>query len=86
GIQTAAYLHLAATTPYLDRPSQSLLRWTTDDVIAGGPFAPEGGVVDVPTGPGLGVELDETALVRCVDRYARDGAYDFYTGGPVPRY
>lgn len=86
GIQTAAYLHLAATTPYLDRASQSLLRWTTDDVIAGGPFSPEAGVVDVPSGPGLGVELDEAALARCVDRYARDGAYDFYTGGPVPRY
>ena len=44
------------------------------------------GVVEVPTGPGLGVELDEVALRRCVDRYAREGAYDFYTGGPVPRY
>jgi glucarate dehydratase len=86
GIQTAAYLHLAATTPYLDRPSQSLLRWTTDDVIAGGPFSPEAGVVDVPSGPGLGVELDEAALARCVERYARDGAYDFYTGVRVPRY
>jgi len=86
GIQTAAYLHLAATTPYLDRASQSLLRWTTDDVIAGGPFSPEAGVVDVPSGPGLGVELDEAALARCVDRYARDGEYDFYAGGPVPRY
>jgi glucarate dehydratase len=86
GIQTAAYLHLAASTPYLDRPNQSLLRWTTDDVIAGGPFSPKGGVVDVPTGPGIGVELDEAALARCVDRYAREGAYAFYTGGSVPRY
>ena len=43
GIATAAYLHIAAATPYLDRPSQSLLRWTTDDVIVGGPFSPEGG-------------------------------------------
>jgi glucarate dehydratase len=86
GIQTAAYLQLAAATPYLDRPSQSLLRWTTDDVIAGGPFAPEAGVVAVPTGPGLGVELDETALARCVERHAREGAYDFYAGGPLPRY
>ena len=52
----------------------------------GGPFSPEDGVVAVPTGPGLGVELDEVALRRCVERYERDGAYDFYTGGPVPRY
>lgn len=86
GIATAAYLHVAAATPYLDRPSQSLLRWTTEDVVMGGPFSPEGGVVDVPSGPGLGVELDEAALARCVERYAREGAYDFYSGGPLPRY
>lgn len=86
GIQTAAYLHLAAAVPYLDRPSQSLLRWTADDVIAGGPFSPERGLVSVPTGPGLGVEIDERALRRCVDRYAREGPYDFYTAGPLPRY
>ena len=86
GIATAAYLQLAAATPYLDRPSQSLLRWTADDVIVGGPFSPERGAVDVPTEPGLGVELDETALDRCVERYAREGEYDFYSGGPLPRY
>ena len=86
GIATAAYLHVAAATAYLDRPSQSLLRWTTDDVIAGGPFSPELGVLDVPTGPGLGVELDEPALARGVERFARDGEYAFYTGGPLPRF
>ena len=86
GIATAAYLHLAAATPYLDRASQSLLRWTTDDVIEGGPFSPEGGVVGVPAGPGLGVELDEKALERCVERFARDGPYDHYDGPPLPRY
>jgi glucarate dehydratase len=86
GIATAAYLHIAAATPYVDAPSQSLLRWTTEDVIVGGPFSPEAGVVRVPVGPGLGVELDEAALARCVERYSREGAYDFYTGGPVPRY
>jgi hypothetical protein len=37
GIATAAYLHVAAATPYLDLPSQSLLRWTTEDVATGGP-------------------------------------------------
>jgi glucarate dehydratase len=86
GIATAAYLHVAAAIPYLDRPHQSLLRWTTDDVIAGGPFQPERGVVTVPTGPGLGVELDEKALARCVERFAREGSYDFYSGPPLPRY
>lgn len=86
GIATAAHLHLAATLPTLDEPSQSLLRWTADDVIAGRPFAPRDGVVAVPQGPGLGVELDPDALARAVDRYARDGAYSFYDGPPLPRH
>jgi glucarate dehydratase len=86
GIATAAYLHIAAATPFLDQPSQSLLRWTTEDVIVGGPFSPERGLVPVPTGPGLGVELDEQALARGVERYAREGAYDFYSGPPLPRF
>jgi glucarate dehydratase len=86
GIATATYLHIAAAAPYLDRPSQSLLRWTVDDVIAGGPFSPESGLVEVPTAPGLGVDLDEQALERCVERFAREGEYAFYTGGPLPRY
>jgi glucarate dehydratase len=86
GIATAAYLHIAAVTPYLDQPSQSLLRWTTDDVIAGGPFSPERGVVAVPAGPGLGVELDERALARAADRYAREGRYNFCGGPLLPRY
>ena len=86
GIATAAYLHVAAATPYLDRPSQSLLRWTTEDVIVGGPFRPNRGVVRVPDGPGLGVELDDRALARCVERHAREGPYDFYSGPPLPRF
>lgn len=86
GIATAAYLHVAAVTAYLDAPSQSLLRWTIDDVVAGGPFSPEGGVLDVPSGPGLGVELDAKALARCVERFAREGEYEFYTAGALPRY
>ena len=86
GIATAAYLHMAAATPYLSRPSQSLLRWTTDDVIAGGPFSPAGGFVPVPETPGLGVELDEAAVARGAERFAREGPYDFYSGPPLPRY
>jgi glucarate dehydratase len=86
GIATAAYLHIAAATPYVERPSQSLLRWTTEDVVVGGPFSPENGVVEVPTGPGLGVELDTKALERCVERFAREGAYDYYGGPSLPRY
>ena len=86
GIATAAYLQLAAAIPYLGRPSQSLLRWTTEDVVVGGPFSPENGMVAVPIGPGLGVELDERALERCVERFAREGSYDHYGGPALPRF
>jgi glucarate dehydratase len=86
GIATAAYLHIAAATQFLEQPSQSLLRWTTEDVIVGGPFSPECGVVPVPSGPGLGVELDEEALARGVERFAREGPFDFYSGPSLPRF
>jgi glucarate dehydratase len=86
GIQTAAYLHIAAVTPWIAQPSQSLRRWTADDVVAEGPFAPERGVLPVPQEPGLGVHLDEAALRRCVERYAREGEYRLYADDPLPRY
>ena len=86
GIATAAQLHLAATLPSLAGPSQSLLRWTVDDVIVGGAVSPQDGVVQVPDGPGLGVELDPDALTRGTERYARDGAYSFYDGPSLPRH
>lgn len=85
GIATAAYLHIAAASPYLRWPSQSLLRWMTDDVVVGGPVSPEVGVLPVPMGPGLGVELDEDALERCAERHAREGSYDYYSER-LPRY
>lgn len=73
GVATAAYLQVSAALPYLEQPHQSLLRWYTDDVIAGGAFRPEKGVVSIPSGPGLGVELDPDGLSRCKERYMREG-------------
>jgi D-galactarolactone cycloisomerase len=35
-----------------------------DDIIVGNPFALQDGCVAVPSGPGLGIEIDETALSR----------------------
>jgi glucarate dehydratase len=86
GIATAAQLHITAVAPSLSAPSQSLLRWTADDVTDEGPFSPERGLLRVPDGPGLGVTLDERALARCAERFAREGEYDLYTGPPLPRY
>ena len=86
GIATAAQLHLTAVVPSLDRPSQSLLRWTADDVTEQGVRTPSRGVLTLPDGPGLGVTLDERALRRCAERYAREGEYQLYTGQQLPRW
>jgi glucarate dehydratase len=64
GIGVAAYLQMAAADPYLGRASQSLLRWYANDIIVGGPFSPCEGHLDVPDGPGLGVDVDRQALER----------------------
>jgi glucarate dehydratase len=71
-VGTAAYMQLTAAVPYLDQPGQSLLRWYADDVIA--PlFGPRRNRLPIPTGPGLGIQVDRAALARCEERYRRDG-------------
>jgi L-alanine-DL-glutamate epimerase-like enolase superfamily enzyme len=64
GVLVAASLHLAST---LDRPTYSEFS-VAESPLAGGlltePFALDGGMLAVPAGPGLGVELDEDAVRR----------------------
>jgi glucarate dehydratase len=81
GIGTAACLQLSAALEQVREPSQTLLRWYADDVIEGGPFAPQGGGVAVPEGPGLGVTLDRAALARAHARFLADGAFPSAPGG-----
>ena len=76
GIGTAAYLQVSAATPELVYPHQSLLRWQADDVVSTGVFRPHAGHVPVPSGPGLGVELDRVALRRGVRRFEEQGPID----------
>jgi glucarate dehydratase len=73
GVGVAAYLHVGASEPYLSQPSQSLLRWYTRDIIYGGPFSPENGVLTVPEGSGLGVSLDQEVLSVAHREFLRDG-------------
>lgn len=75
GIASAAYLHLSAALEHVLGASQTLFHWYADDVIEGGPFTLENGVASVPTGPGLGVTLDRTALQRCHERFLAEGSF-----------
>jgi glucarate dehydratase len=87
GIASAAYLHATAATQHIHRPSQSLFRWQTDDVIEEGPFKPESDVLPVPEGPGLGVTLSPSGLARCHKRFIEEGPYDeFYDPSHPGKY
>jgi len=67
GICTAALLHLAAALPAVDWGVGLSSQYLTDDILKK-PLSFAGGHVTVPSGPGLGIEVDE-AKVR---RYARE--------------
>jgi len=75
GVATAARLHLAAATAHLSYPIDVTHWFHADDVIEGGPLPIRDGKIAVPTGPGLGVELDPESLEQGVARYRRDGQY-----------
>lgn len=66
GVSLAAMVHLAAATPNLDYACDTHWPWKdpAEDVITGGIFTFQNGSVQVPTGPGLGIEVDRDALER----------------------
>jgi muconate cycloisomerase len=58
GIATAAVLHLAAAVPSLDWSLSPTSPYLAEDVLAK-PLVFANGHAEVPTGPGLGIEVDE---------------------------
>ncbi|MDP9369826.1 MAG: glucarate dehydratase, partial [Chloroflexota bacterium] len=66
GLSLLAMVHLAAATPHLTFASDTHYPWQdpADEVLASGRVLFEHGAVRVPTGPGLGAELDRDALAR----------------------
>jgi glucarate dehydratase len=75
GISLAAMTHLAAATPNLTYACDTHWPWKAeeDDVIVPGALRFSAGAVAVPTGPGLGVELDRDALARLHEQYLACG-------------
>ncbi|TXJ86201.1 glucarate dehydratase [Streptomyces lavendulae] len=73
GISLAAMTHLAAATPNLTYACDTHWPWKTEEVVAPGVLEFRDGSVTVPTGPGLGVELDRDALARLHEQYVACG-------------
>jgi glucarate dehydratase len=73
GISLAAMVQLAAAVPNLTYACDTHWPWKTEDIVAGTPFTFTGGALQVPSGPGLGVELDRDALGRLHEQYLACG-------------
>jgi glucarate dehydratase len=73
GISLAAMIHVAAAIPELTYACDTHYPWQTEDVILGGKLEIRDGAAAVPSGPGLGVELDRDALGALHERYLSAG-------------
>lgn len=74
GISLAAMTHLAAATPNLTFACDTHTPWQDgQDVVLPGSLRFVDGAVPVPTGPGLGVELDRDALAVMHEQYETCG-------------
>ena len=75
GIELAAMLHTASTIPEMIVAGDAHYHYLTDDIIQGGPLRYEDGCIRVPTGPGLGVTLDEEKMTRYQKYFEEKGDY-----------
>ncbi|MFJ9426397.1 enolase C-terminal domain-like protein [Streptomyces sp. NPDC101249] len=74
GISLAAMTHVAAAIPNLDHSCDTHYPWNSaDEIVRPGVLELRDGEVAVPTGPGLGVELDHDALDRLHRLYLESG-------------
>ena len=64
GIATAAGLHLAASLPELEYPTYLVGPLKYEQDISAQPLELTDGTVAIPSGPGLGIEVDEEVLRR----------------------
>ncbi|MFN3543038.1 MULTISPECIES: glucarate dehydratase family protein [Rhodococcus] len=76
GISLAAMVHLAAATPNLTYACDTHWPWKNEDVVVPGVLNVVDGAVAVPTGPGLGIEIDEDALAALHQQYLDCGIRD----------
>ncbi len=77
GVAMYAALHVLASTPNFTYANQGYASFLGDDIIRdASPLPYVDGCLEVPTGPGIGVELDKERVERYADLY-RANAADF---------
>jgi len=77
GIQLATMLHLGAALPNLGFAADAHYHHLTDDIIKGGKLKYKEGKINLPEGPGLGVEIDYDKLQQYSELYKELGGYPY---------
>lgn len=75
GIQLATMLHLGAALPNLSFAADAHYHHLADDIIEGGKMVYVDGAIAVPSGPGLGVTLNQDKLKQYSEYYKETGGY-----------
>ena len=75
GIELAAMLHTASAIPQMTFAGDAHYHYLEDDIIVGGLMKYKDGCIKVPTGPGLGVELDEDKMAKYERYFEEKGDY-----------
>lgn len=73
GISLAAMTHLGGALPELTYAADTHTPWQCGVDVLASPLSIVDGAVTVPTGPGLGVQLDRDALARMHEDYVKCG-------------
>lgn len=77
GIQLATMLHLGASLPNLTFAADAHYHHLCDDIIVGGKMKYVDGRIALPSGSGLGVELDRDKLRQYAELFRKEGGYAY---------
>ena len=83
GVTTAASMHVLATIHGPELPHQQYVQVMEHDLLAE-PLLFHDGCLDVPTKPGIGVELDRDAIAHYSELYQKYGEFEGYSPGFDP--
>ena len=75
GIELAAMIHTASTVPEMIYSGDAHYHYLEDDIIEGGKLEYVDGKINVPNGPGLGVNLDQDKMNHYEAYFEEKGDY-----------
>lgn len=77
GIQLATMLHLGAVLPNLSFAADAHYHHLKDDILETGKMKYEQGSIQVPDGPGLGVQVSKEKIKQYAEYYLETGGYPY---------